>query len=676
MRPCPRSISRAVHARAVVSMLVLGMTLTASAARAGWPLGGTPLTPQPPDYNQQYLLRGLLPDGSGGAYVTWLSSFTIPQADQTNYALVAQRVDVQGNRPAPWTAAGSNILTWISSPGNFGIYAAEPVALVPDGGGGAVHALVSASMTVEPHTNFNLHHVQPNGTVTGFPLFTGDFSGGPPPAATAADGDGAGGVLQIVRAQTFAPPLEQPPPQPLMVRRIAPDGTTPWSIDNLVPPGQATGALAALGDGTGGGWFAWIDLREAGDPDVYVVRLTAGGAPAPGWPPTGVLACGATGAQFEPHLATRDGGVYVIWRDERDGSSRLYVQHLLPDGGLGPGMPADGVLIPSADGDDRFLDASADAEGGLFLLRSGKNSNVSIAHLHRLGGAAGPMAGWPATGLTLNDVSFGWTDGLAADDGGGAYVSFRNASPAGLYAQHFAGDGSVAPGWPAAGVLLSGTGFSSKLVRSGPGAMVAWDDGRSDWPGVYAQRIVTDGVVAAELALVDASATPERVALRWFAADGAGRAVTIERSTGSAGWSTLADGVVDGSGTLRYEDSDVVTGTRYGYRVAWTESGTLRTSGETWVTVPATLAFALETPIPNPSGSRVTLALALPDARPARLDVHDLAGRRVASRDLTGLGAGRHVLSLPEVNALPAGLYVVRLARGGETRTVRLLRAP
>jgi hypothetical protein len=133
MRPCPRSISRAIHARAVVSMLVLGMTLAASA----------------------------------------------------NFALVAQRVDVLGNRPAPWEPAGSNILAWISSPSNFGITNAAPVALVPDGSGGAVRALVSASMAVEPHSNFNLHRVQPNGSITGFPFFTGDFSGGPSPLQTA-----------------------------------------------------------------------------------------------------------------------------------------------------------------------------------------------------------------------------------------------------------------------------------------------------------------------------------------------------------------------------------------------------------------------------------------------------------------------------------------------------------
>lgn len=664
-------------------LLVACALLATSPARAGWPVGGVKISPTPPVdplRSTSYSLSNVLADGSGGAYVTWLSSSLFSLADETTFALAAQRIDVNGNRPAPWTAAGSNFFSWVSSPGTFGILNADAIALVPDGTGGAVHALVSSSQTVEPHSNFNLHHVQPNAVVAGFPDFTGDFAGGTP-AATAVDGDGAGGILQIVRSQTFAPPLELPPAQPLTVRRIGPDGTILWSIDDLVPPGQSTGPLAALGDGTGGGWFAWIDTREPGDPDVYVVRLTADGAPAPGWPATGVLACGAAGEQLEPQLAARpgDGSVYVIWRDKRDGTWRLYVQHLLANGSLASGIPTDGRLVPSTDTEDRFANASADAQGGLFLMRSGITGLVRTARLHRLDLDGTPMAGWPGEGTALsNPFSFGWIVGLAADDEGGAFVSYRVSSgavpPQGLYAQHFAGNGSPAAGWGPDGVLLSGTGFGSKLVRSGTGAIVAWDDGRNEAPGVYAARLVNDGPVAAELALVESSVSSDVVVLHWFAGGGAGLPVTIERRTADSEWSSRFATTCDGTGDLRYEDTDVVAGARYGYRVTWTEDGARQVSAETWLALPAGItSLALESPYPNPSSGVATLALSLPTAQPARLEIVDLAGRRVAARELA-LGAGRHVLTLHETRGLAPGLYLVRVTHEGESRVARLLR--
>ena len=676
MRPSPRPISPAAAgrpARAVVASLFLGVLL-ASSARAAWQPDGVALSPQPPDFSQQYFLRGLLADGAGGAYVTWLSSFSIPQADQTNFALVAQRVDVLGNRPAPWTAAGSTIFSWISSPSNFGITNAEPVALVPDGSGGAIHALVSASLAVEPHNNFNLHHVLPNATITGFPGYTGDFAGGAT-FETAVDADGVGGVIQIGVGQTFAPPPGPPPPSPLFARRIDPAGVSLWNVDNIIPPGPIFRGLSALSDGEGGGWFAWTDTREPGDPDVYVLRIDDTGAPAPGFFAGGQLVCGAAGDQLDTHLAPDGlGGVFVEWLDRRDGNDHVYASHVQPAGGLVPGIPLDGEQIPAAGTSDAFVNLASDGQGGLHLV-----SADGLAHLHRLDSNLQAHAGWPANGIQLNSLpAAAGAVGLAADGAGGAYVSFRNgfgsAAPQGLYAQHFAGDGSFAPGWTAAGVRLSGTGFTSKLVRSGAGAIVAWDDGRSGWPGVYAQRLVTDGPVATELALVASSVSTDGVVLQWYAGDGAGLAVTIERRTADSDWSPRLATACDGTGLLKYADTDVVAGTRYGYRVTWSEGGVERASGETWLTVPAAItALALESPFPNPSSGLATVALSLPDARPARLEIVDLAGRRVAQRELA-LGAGRHVLRLEEARGLAPGLYLVRLTRGDDTRVARLLR--
>jgi hypothetical protein len=84
-------------------------------------------------------------------------------------------------------------------------------------------------------------------------------------------------------------------------------------------------------------------------------------------------------------------------------------------------------------------------------------------------------------------------------------------------------------------------------------------------------------------------------------------------------------------------------------------------------------AFAMEGARPNPArGGRISMAFTLPSAAPARLELMDVGGRRVASREVGSLGAGRHVVDLTDGARLPAGLYLVRLTQGGASRVVRV----
>jgi hypothetical protein len=49
----------------------------------------------------------------------------------------------------------------------------------------------------------------------------------------------------------------------------------------------------------------------------------------------------------------------------------------------------------------------------------------------------------------------------------------------------------------------------------------------------------------------------------------------------------------------------------------------------------------------------------------ASLALFDVRGRVVAVKEVGGLGAGSHVVSLRAVGWMPAGLYFLRLAAGG-----------
>jgi hypothetical protein len=76
---------------------------------------------------------------------------------------------------------------------------------------------------------------------------------------------------------------------------------------------------------------------------------------------------------------------------------------------------------------------------------------------------------------------------------------------------------------------------------------------------------------------------------------------------------------------------------------------------------------------PNPARADLAVALALPaEGSGGTLELLDLAGRRVASRDLAGLGPGRHRVALLERRSLAPGVYLVRLLRAGQVRSLKV----
>jgi DNA-binding beta-propeller fold protein YncE len=83
-------------------------------------------------------------------------------------------------------------------------------------------------------------------------------------------------------------------------------------------------------------------------------------------------------------------------------------------------------------------------------------------------------------------------------------------------------------------------------------------------------------------------------------------------------------------------------------------------------------AFALERPANPAAGGRLTLSFALPSAENATLEMLDVSGRIVARQDVGAMGAGRHTVTLGGGEALPAGIYFVRLTQGEHSAIARV----
>lgn len=94
----------------------------------------------------------------------------------------------------------------------------------------------------------------------------------------------------------------------------------------------------------------------------------------------------------------------------------------------------------------------------------------------------------------------------------------------------------------------------------------------------------------------------------------------------------------------------------------------------------AGLAFALETPAPNPAHGRTTLAFAIPVASEGSLTLFDVGGRLVRVLARGPFAPGRHTMTLDGRDSggrhLAPGLYFVRLSAGFQPRVQRLVVMP
>ncbi len=154
--------------------------------------------------------------------------------------------------------------------------------------------------------------------------------------------------------------------------------------------------------------------------------------------------------------------------------------------------------------------------------------------------------------------------------------------------------------------------------------------------------------------------------------EGAGGAWTpIALQTSGIEWTAALPPTLDGSVSLQLELLDP-----WGQRSLHTWSPAFVARAGTPVAVPPAAAparLALAGAVPNPArAAALTLRFSLPDASPARLELLDVAGRRVALREVGGLGAGEHAVRLETRRPLRPGVHFARLTRDGRSLVTRV----
>jgi hypothetical protein len=489
-------------ARSLALPLLLAVASPALAAWPASPLVNVPLCTA--DLHQYS--PAAVPDGAGGAIVTWYDYRSGLGAD-----IYAQHVLGSGALDPAWPVDGRAICT---AQGQQTL-----PAIVADGAGGAI---VSWEDNRSGTYDVYAAHVSGAGVLDpawpaggrALTLSTGDQS------AVQLASDGAGGAIATwldyrgASSDIYAQHV-------LAGGALAPT----WPADGLALC-TATGSQEhpqLASDGAGGAIVTWQDARGGPTYDVYAQRALASGVVDPAWPANGRAVCTAVNSQTTPTLvADGAGGAIITWEDYRTGfTGDVYAQRVLASGAVDAAWPANGRALCTVESDQRYPQIVSDGAGGGIVTWQDQRASASFhiyAHHVLASGAVDPA--WPADGRAVSTVDGGqYTPSLVSDGAGGAiieWVDYRGFTNADLYAQHVRATGAVDTAWPVDGravCLDASDQFGPCIVTDGSGgAILAWDDKRGGDDDIYAQRVASDGTLGAPVAAVSDGGAPLQLA--------------------------------------------------------------------------------------------------------------------------------------------------------------------
>ncbi len=422
---------------------------------------------------------------------------------------------------------------------------------------------------------------------------------------------------------------------------IQDDGVVPATFrDTGVVVSNIASAAMVVGDGEGGAYVVWEELKGVSNPDLYAQHYDYWGNAlwAPSGSPTGIPVCGVVGIQRLRALhADGAGGAYVVWADQRSGGTApLYVAHLGYQGVNGTPWTTNGVRVTAVAAGIRILGSAVSPGGGLWL--AWRDLNVAD---HAYGQHIAPNANfrWALPGAILATVSPLRVD-LVEGAAGHVYVTW--------------GDGDIrCARLDSTGVRVWSTEPAGRvIVTPTTGALLC----KAAADGANGQRIAWSvdnaGQNDVRILHVDATAAP----LPGQPADGE---------------------LFEGSSVA---EDPVAWFVRSGLEplVEWLEAGQLRIrrlpSASLGVEplIPSS-GLALAAPSPHPMrGSFVTLRFSAPVGE-ARLELYDPSGRRVARRNLWSSGGDQRV-RLDEGASLAPGVYALKLSAAGSSVSRRVVR--
>lgn len=506
------------------------------------------------------------------------------------------------------------------------------------------------------------------------------------PIAVLPDGQGGSFVLAEEQGPYFGNGGFLDPVQLYLHRRSATGAVARgWEAEGVLVESAwldhrvaANNLPSMVSDGLGGVVVAWL-IGGGSDPNPHALVQRFGSDGSRKWSVDGLDVCGPAAVGTLPTLVADGlGGVFVAWAqwDSSGHSLRVRGQHVLPSGGLAWGPEGKPISIGSFDrmsgalpamggspwvSHARAIAGTPDESGGAILCwtgSSGGDLNIFATRITASGrlpwqqersvcSARGEQASIVSTQSRRGGVVVVWRDG-------------RDGEDVGIFAQAISRDGRML--WARDGIAVcTGSGDRSQVVAVGDardGVYVAWVDppqgGR-----VFAQHLSESGRRI--------SGSPSNGVLVSNTANSyVGESVALQivegaRGTAIAAWSSARIG------------SLAMLLTRRGPATPPAVTGVPTMPADTASVSAAapSVTFALRGVRPNPVLGSGVVTFALPDAAHATLELVDIAGRRLWSREVGSLGPGEHSVGLGDGSRLPTGIYFVRLSQGARIATAR-----
>src|SRR5262245_5993923 len=357
----------------------------------------------------------LIPDGAGGAIITWLDSRSMSDAD-----IYVQRVNAAGTMQ--WSLNGVGLCTAANTQ--------SLAALLSDGAGGAILAWQDA----RNGSNYDIYARRINGagspqwSVNGNPICV--MPGNQTRAGIVTDG--AGGAIiswgdgRLATSDIFA-------------QRINSAGAVQWAANGLVvcaaPNNQSIPQIVS--DGAGGAVIVWEDERSSPDEDIYTQRINGAGAPQ--WILDGVPVAVEVGRQSNLEIISDGaGGAIAVWQDERVAPNvevDLYAQRV--NFNSAAVWDFNGVPLSVGTGVPSQMSITTDGQNGaVFMWSDSRLPGDEDVFAQRVSGAGLQL--WTPNGMYVGAaLGFQGSPSCAPDGTGGIITAFTDArtGAGAIYAQ-------------------------------------------------------------------------------------------------------------------------------------------------------------------------------------------------------------------------------------------------
>lgn len=340
-----------------------------------------------------------------------------------------------------------------------------------------------------------------------------------------------------------------------------------WVEDGLpaYPSGQNEMYPVSVEDGEGGVIIAWEDYRSGGgNVDIYAQRIDSYGHIL--WSTSGVAICTASSNQDRPKItADGAGGAVVVWHDQRGTGADLFAQRVNADGTVL--WTTDGVAIYDSFNYPDNYDITHDGTGGAIIAWDDPRTAVYKIYAQRISASGDTL--WNGSGEPVcSSTASQYYPAIASDGNHGAFIVWndgRNTVDWDIYLQRIRADGSLP--WSSGVPISSYTGdqMYARIIESDRNSVImAWEDNRGTDPDVYVMKFDSSGTYHWGNFPV-CSATGQQTNIQ-LASDGDGGAIVVWEdwrttygdiyaqrvNAGSVKWATDGVGVCDAAGNQMF----------------------------------------------------------------------------------------------------------------------------